>query len=107
MFCQRKFGGYIRVEPAVALQVLRLQVGEHQRVERHALVPVLQRALAGHLNNRVRASGIYRPAQKRIVLADATFLPLARRISATSSTTVDLPLVPVTAITASLREGKP
>src|SRR3990167_6681081 len=46
------------------------------------------------------------PTQKRMVLAEATCLPLARKSSATSSTTDDLPLVPVTAITTSLREGK-
>src|SRR3989344_3048662 len=64
MLCQRKFCRGIRLKPAVALQMLRLQIGKYQCVEGDAFVSVLQGALAGHLDDRVRTARVDCAAQK-------------------------------------------
>src|SRR3989344_1219660 len=46
--------------------MLGLQIGKDQRVELHPFVAVLEYALAGHLDDRLRTVGINRAAQKML-----------------------------------------
>src|SRR3989344_4596813 len=64
MFCQRKFGRGVRLKPAVALQMLGLEVGKDERIKRNAFMPVLERSFRGQLDDRVRTAAVHGAPQK-------------------------------------------
>jgi hypothetical protein len=115
-FSNTQFSCGICFKTAMPFYVLWLEIGKYKRIERHSFVSQwLSTARRKNFCKKKRPGIVilYKLRSHSVstvncmVLADATFAPEARNIAESSSTTEDLPLVPVTAITISLREGNP